>query len=98
MTNLTVWNLTTLRGLNVTIFFPYTSLFQERQKRSEMLYYVCVCVCIAIMILLDTHFYMQEVVQECQNMNWGTFKPLLTDALIDHLHPIQVSPTKFYLL
>ncbi|KAL3645925.1 Tryptophan--tRNA ligase, chloroplastic/mitochondrial [Castilleja foliolosa] len=32
----------------------------------------------------------QEVVDECQDMNWGTFKPLLTDALIDHLHPIQV--------
>ncbi|WVZ20316.1 hypothetical protein V8G54_007638 [Vigna mungo] len=32
----------------------------------------------------------EEVVQECQNMNWGTFKTLLTDALIDHLHPIQV--------
>ncbi|PNY09508.1 tryptophan-tRNA ligase, partial [Trifolium pratense] len=32
----------------------------------------------------------EEVVKECQNMNWGTFKPLLTDALIDHLHPIQV--------
>lgn len=23
-------------------------------------------------------------------MNWGTFKALLTDALIDHLQPIQV--------
>ncbi|KAE9609128.1 putative tryptophan--tRNA ligase [Lupinus albus] len=32
----------------------------------------------------------EEIVQECQNMNWGTFKALLTDALIDHLHPIQV--------
>ncbi|TKY74527.1 Tryptophan--tRNA ligase [Spatholobus suberectus] len=32
----------------------------------------------------------EEVVQECQNMNWGIFKALLTDALIDHLHPIQV--------
>lgn len=32
----------------------------------------------------------QEVVQECQDMNWGTFKNVLTDALIDHLHPIQV--------
>ncbi|XP_059642330.1 tryptophan--tRNA ligase, chloroplastic/mitochondrial [Cornus florida] len=32
----------------------------------------------------------QEVAQECQDMNWGTFKPLLTDALIDHLHPIQI--------
>ncbi|ESR63965.1 hypothetical protein CICLE_v10010686mg [Citrus x clementina] len=31
-----------------------------------------------------------EVAEECQNMNWGTFKPLLTDALIEHLHPIQV--------
>lgn len=37
---------------------------------------------------------LQEVVEECQNMNWGTFKPLLTDALIDHLHPIQVSYSK----
>ncbi|KAK6116838.1 hypothetical protein DH2020_049404 [Rehmannia glutinosa] len=32
----------------------------------------------------------QEVVEECLDMNWGTFKPLLTDAVIDHLHPIQV--------
>lgn len=31
-----------------------------------------------------------EVAEECQNMNWGMFKPLLTDALIEHLHPIQV--------
>lgn len=23
-------------------------------------------------------------------MNWGSFKILLTDALVDHLHPIQV--------
>ncbi|XP_022752212.1 tryptophan--tRNA ligase, chloroplastic/mitochondrial-like [Durio zibethinus] len=28
-----------------------------------------------------------EVAQECQDMNWGTFKTLLTDALVD---PIQV--------
>ncbi|GMH12413.1 hypothetical protein Nepgr_014254 [Nepenthes gracilis] len=32
----------------------------------------------------------EEVAQECQHMNWGTFKTLLTDALIDHLLPIQV--------
>lgn len=32
----------------------------------------------------------QEVAEECQTLNWGAFKPLLTDALIDHLHPIQV--------
>ncbi|XP_042067674.1 tryptophan--tRNA ligase, chloroplastic/mitochondrial-like isoform X2 [Salvia splendens] len=31
----------------------------------------------------------QEVLEECKDMNWGSFKPLLTDALIDHLHPIQ---------
>ncbi|KAL6207787.1 hypothetical protein ACLB2K_018740 [Fragaria x ananassa] len=31
-----------------------------------------------------------EVAQECQDMNWGTFKSLLADALIDHLYPIQV--------
>ncbi|CAA2934798.1 tryptophan--tRNA ligase, chloroplastic mitochondrial isoform X2 [Olea europaea subsp. europaea] len=32
----------------------------------------------------------QEIAEECQDMNWGTFKIVLTDALIDHLHPIQV--------
>ncbi|PPD92730.1 hypothetical protein GOBAR_DD10326 [Gossypium barbadense] len=32
----------------------------------------------------------EEVAQECQDMNWGRFKTLLTDALVDHLHPIQV--------
>jgi hypothetical protein len=38
-------------------------------------------------------FFLQEVAQECQNMNWGTFKVLLADSLIDHLHPIQVPAT-----
>lgn len=32
----------------------------------------------------------QEVAEECRDMNWGTFKIVLTDALVDHLHPIQV--------
>lgn len=32
----------------------------------------------------------EEVSQECQNMNWGTFKVVLTDALVAHLNPIQV--------
>ncbi|PWA39578.1 nucleotidylyl transferase superfamily protein [Artemisia annua] len=31
----------------------------------------------------------EEVAQEVQDMSWGTFKPVLTDALIDHLQPIQ---------
>lgn len=34
---------------------------------------------------------LQEVAQECRYMNWGTFKSVLSDVLIDHLHPIQVS-------
>ncbi|KAJ6414862.1 hypothetical protein OIU84_003805 [Salix udensis] len=32
----------------------------------------------------------EDVAKECQGLNWGSFKPLLTDALIEHLHPIQV--------
>ncbi|XP_057960031.1 tryptophan--tRNA ligase, chloroplastic/mitochondrial isoform X2 [Malania oleifera] len=32
----------------------------------------------------------EEVAQECRDMNWGMFKTLLIDTLIDHLHPIQV--------
>ena len=40
-------------------------------------------------------YVLQEVAQECQDMNWGVFKSILTDALIDHLHPIQVSPSKY---
>ncbi|KAL8146879.1 tryptophan--tRNA ligase, chloroplastic/mitochondrial isoform X3 [Apium graveolens] len=36
--------------------------------------------------LLDSN---DEVAQECQNMNWGTFKVVLTDALVAHLNPIQ---------
>ncbi|XP_020271834.1 tryptophan--tRNA ligase, chloroplastic/mitochondrial isoform X2 [Asparagus officinalis] len=31
----------------------------------------------------------EEVSLECQDMNWGTFKLNLTDAVIDHLYPIQ---------
>ncbi|KAK6927342.1 Aminoacyl-tRNA synthetase, class Ic, partial [Dillenia turbinata] len=32
----------------------------------------------------------EEVAKECQDMNWGAFKKVLTEALIDHLNPIQV--------
>ncbi|KAL1224581.1 Tryptophan--tRNA ligase, chloroplastic/mitochondrial [Cardamine amara subsp. amara] len=31
----------------------------------------------------------EEVMLECKDMSWGKFKPLLTDALIEHLSPIQ---------
>jgi hypothetical protein len=44
---------------------------------------------IARLIFLVVSF-SQEVVSECQDMNWGAFKATLTDALIDHLQPIQV--------
>ncbi|GJZ58863.1 hypothetical protein Tco_0614679 [Tanacetum coccineum] len=37
-----------------------------------------------------TLYLLQKVAKEVQDMNWGTFKPVLTDALIDHLQPIQV--------
>ncbi|KAJ4903021.1 hypothetical protein Rs2_16972 [Raphanus sativus] len=32
----------------------------------------------------------EEVIEECEDMSWGTFKPLLTDAVVEHLSPIQV--------
>ncbi|KAG6542381.1 hypothetical protein Mapa_016210 [Marchantia paleacea] len=31
----------------------------------------------------------EEVVEEVKDMNWGQFKPLLADALVEHLTPIQ---------
>jgi len=30
-----------------------------------------------------------DVIEECQDMGWGQFKPLLTEAAIAHLQPIQ---------
>ncbi|KAG9449102.1 hypothetical protein H6P81_009067 [Aristolochia fimbriata] len=32
----------------------------------------------------------EEVADECKDMSWGVFKSVLTDALIEHIHPIQV--------
>eukprot|EP00879_Flechtneria_rotunda_P017772 GHRR01018631.1.p1 GENE.GHRR01018631.1~~GHRR01018631.1.p1 ORF type:complete len:274 (+),score=78.26 GHRR01018631.1:861-1682(+) len=37
----------------------------------------------------------EEVLTDVSGMNWGAFKPLLTDALIAHLQPIQ---TKYKLI
>lgn len=31
----------------------------------------------------------EEVLTECQDMRWGTFKPLLGDAVAEHIAPIQ---------
>ncbi|CAM6101722.1 unnamed protein product [Calypogeia fissa] len=31
----------------------------------------------------------EEVAEECKSLSWGQFKPLLADALINHLAPIQ---------
>jgi tryptophanyl-tRNA synthetase len=36
----------------------------------------------------------QEVVEECAEMSWGQFKPVLTEALVMHLQPIQVTCTE----
>ena len=30
-----------------------------------------------------------EVASECASMRWGTFKPILAEALVEHLRPIQ---------
>jgi len=35
----------------------------------------------------------EEVLAECASMRWGTFKPLLTDALVEHLRPLQTKYT-----
>jgi hypothetical protein len=66
MVNLTAWSSAILRGLNVIIFFPYTSLLLERQKRSKIDYiffyiYNCLVVNIlfnqACLILSMSKFY-----------------------------------------
>jgi tryptophanyl-tRNA synthetase len=31
----------------------------------------------------------EDITQQCANMNWAEFKPLLTDALVAHLAPVQ---------
>lgn len=31
----------------------------------------------------------EEVAEECRTMRWGAFKPLLADALVEHMRPIQ---------
>ncbi|EFJ29194.1 hypothetical protein SELMODRAFT_92189, partial [Selaginella moellendorffii] len=36
----------------------------------------------------------QEVEAECKDLTWGAFKILLTDALVEHLDPIQKSYTE----
>lgn len=33
----------------------------------------------------------QEIMEEVKDMRWGDFKPILAEAIIDHLAPIQVS-------
>ena len=35
------------------------------------------------------HQTSEEVESECASMRWGTFKPILAEALINHLKPIQ---------
>ena len=42
---------------------------------------------------VQPHRSREEIQEEVQSMTWGTFKPLLADAIIDHVLPIQ---TKYY--
>uniref|UniRef100_B9GMY3 Tryptophanyl-tRNA synthetase n=1 Tax=Populus trichocarpa TaxID=3694 RepID=B9GMY3_POPTR len=37
---------------------------------------------------------LYDAAKECQGLNSGVFKPLLTDALSEHLHPIQEGASK----
>ena len=38
---------------------------------------------------LCTGMTKEEVLEECGAMRWGDFKPALTDAVVEHLSPIQ---------
>lgn len=38
---------------------------------------------------LCTGMTKEEVLEECGSMRWGDFKPALTDAVVEHLSPIQ---------
>lgn len=38
---------------------------------------------------LVTNRSKEEVQKECDDMRWGTFKPLLGEAIVEHLRPIQ---------
>ncbi len=46
----------------------------------------------SIRIRVRSPVYAQEsVVEEVGSMRWGQFKPLLADALVEHLRPIQTN-------
>lgn len=38
---------------------------------------------------LVTNLSKEDVLLQCQGMNWGKFKPLLADAVVEHLRPLQ---------
>jgi len=62
--------------------FVYSSLEFDNPERPE-------CRNLLSIYQIITGKTKEEVVSECQDMNWGTFKTTLTDALIEHLQPIQ---------
>ncbi|KAG2591548.1 tryptophan--tRNA ligase, chloroplastic/mitochondrial-like isoform X1 [Panicum virgatum] len=64
------------------IEFVYSSLEFDNPERPE-------CRNLFSIYQIITGKTKEEVVSECQDMNWGTFKTTLTDALIEHLQPIQ---------
>eukprot|EP00184_Porphyridium_aerugineum_P001738 CAMPEP_0184697320 /NCGR_PEP_ID=MMETSP0313-20130426/4321_1 /TAXON_ID=2792 /ORGANISM="Porphyridium aerugineum, Strain SAG 1380-2" /LENGTH=423 /DNA_ID=CAMNT_0027156099 /DNA_START=64 /DNA_END=1335 /DNA_ORIENTATION=+ len=43
---------------------------------------------------LATNQTKEQVEAECNNLNWGKFKPMLTDAMVEHLSPIQTRYTE----
>jgi len=42
-----------------------------------------------IFLAVQPHRTKQDVLEEIQNLSWGQFKPLLADAIVQHLEPIQ---------
>jgi len=47
------------------------------------------CTNLLTLYQLSTGKSRDEVAAECASMSWGAFKPLLADALVEHLRPIQ---------
>lgn len=44
---------------------------------------------LTIFAAVQPHRTKEDIIEEVKDMNWGTFKPLLADAIINHLEPIQ---------
>lgn len=49
----------------------------------------CCNVVFAAILSIHAGRSKEEVLKDVEGLNWGGFKPLLADALIAHLEPIQ---------